>query len=494
MGALSALTQMVYIVGNNSNSVTIENCIILGNNTHDGSKGIYILDLGNTIIIKDSVISSNGSTAPGEGGLGILVSGASSGSITNNYIGTNAAGTAAASNTGTGLQIESSTGVTIGGSSSLRNIISANGYDGIQMVDCSRCTISYNYVGTNAQGTSGLGNNGWGIEVLAQNASSDSIAIQNNLISANGEAFSNGGISYTIPNADYNITNAIIKNNYIGTDYQGTLASDVGNYAHGISITGYNTDSGTGKITNAVITNNIIAHSRGSGIYLYNNVLNSTITRNTIYSNIVNGSVFYSGYGIVILSESQPCNQNTIGGTGIYDGNIIANNELNGIYQFAIGGVPSSYNSFLRNSIYANGATPGILLAGGENNNQAAPTITDALLFNPNSVYVKGTAPSSLGSTNLRLEFFLTDPAYSASNPQGQIFAGAIDNVAPSSSFSSTFDFVPSASSTAVVTATATAYDNGGSLGDTSPFSSIHSTLYLGITDFFTIRLITKYY
>lgn len=491
---ISANGNGMYVVGNSSNSVTIEDCIIIGNNTYDGSKGMYINSLGNDITIKGSIISSNGSTAPGEGGLGIFVSGASSGSITNNYIGTNATGTTAAGNTGTGLQIESSTGITIGGSSSLRNIISANGYDGIQLVDCSRCTISYNYLGTDVNGTSGLGNYGWGVEVLTQGASSDLLTIQNNLISANGQPFTNGGISFVIPNAAYNITNATITNNYIGTNYTGELSSNLGNYAHGINLTGNDTALGTGKINNTTITNNIIAHNKGSGIYLYNNVINSTISNNTINSNIIDGSVENSGYGIAIISNAQPCNGNTIGGTNPDDGNIIASNELNGIYQTTVTGSSSMYNSFLRNSIYANGATPGILLSAGENNNQAAPTITDVLLFNPNTVYVRGTAPSSLGSTDLRLEFFVTDPAYSASNPQGQIFAGALDNVAPSSSFSSTFYFVPRASSTAVVTATATAYDNAESLGDTSPFSPTHSALYLGITDLFTIRLITKYY
>jgi hypothetical protein len=87
--------------------------------------------------------------------------------VLGNYIGTNAAGTAAIPN-GFGIEIQGATGNVIGSVGSGRNIISGNTDDGISLNNIpvtGNNQIAGNYIGTNAAGTAALGNGGDGIFV-----------------------------------------------------------------------------------------------------------------------------------------------------------------------------------------------------------------------------------------------------------------------------------------------------------------------------------------
>jgi len=77
--------------------------------------------------------------------------------ITGNYIGTNAAGTAASANTW-GIVLDNSAGNTIGGTAAAdRNVISGNTNDGINIGGTSNGNlIQGNYIGTNAAGTAAV--------------------------------------------------------------------------------------------------------------------------------------------------------------------------------------------------------------------------------------------------------------------------------------------------------------------------------------------------
>jgi CSLREA domain-containing protein len=111
-------------------------------------------------------------------GSGIALFAGSGGSVVQgNYLGTDASGNAAQGNGGAGVHI-SSTGNTIGGAGDPdRNVISAND-TGIALLANSN-TVTGNYIGTNAGGTAALGNASNGIALQA--ASSNTIT--NNVIS-----------------------------------------------------------------------------------------------------------------------------------------------------------------------------------------------------------------------------------------------------------------------------------------------------------------------
>ena len=83
--------------------------------------------------------------------------------IRGNYIGTNAAGTAAiAGNASNGIRVLVASGITIGGiAAGEGNLVSGNGSAGIATDDTSSAvTIQGNKVGTNAAGTAAVANGG----------------------------------------------------------------------------------------------------------------------------------------------------------------------------------------------------------------------------------------------------------------------------------------------------------------------------------------------
>src|SRR5439155_199601 len=88
-----------------------------------------------------------------------IVSGPST--IQGNYIGTNAAGTSAVGNTGDGVKISDSGGsCTIGGTSAgAGNLISGNTNHGIEIRSANGGNqVQGNFIGTNAAGTAALAN------------------------------------------------------------------------------------------------------------------------------------------------------------------------------------------------------------------------------------------------------------------------------------------------------------------------------------------------
>jgi hypothetical protein len=184
--------------------------------------GIYVESSGNQI---------GGSTA----GARNVISGNGISGIQGNYIGVTASGASALGNLNAGIQLQNVTGTVIGGSSAgLGNVISSNAGSGIQMQGGSGTSIQGNYIGLNAAGNAGLGNSFYGV-FLTGGASSNTvgggIAAARNIISANlsdGIQIEGG-------------TGNVVAGNYIGTDASGTL--DVGNLDDGIQIFGASTSN-----------------------------------------------------------------------------------------------------------------------------------------------------------------------------------------------------------------------------------------------------------
>ena len=153
--------------------------------------------------------------------------------ITGNYIGTNAAGTAAVANAVGGIRwassISGTSGVTVGGTAAGQgNVISGNTGIGVR-VTLGAPTLNGNIIGLNAAGTAALPNTSGGIQLLT-NVNGAVIggtsAAARNVISGNTGA----GISA----ASGTVTNVTVQGNYIGSNAAGSAA--LANSGDGIDV------------------------------------------------------------------------------------------------------------------------------------------------------------------------------------------------------------------------------------------------------------------
>ena len=329
--------------------------------TGNGPPGIDLDGTGNTVSCNYVINNSKGIRVHGTDN---IVGGSTSGSgnvlsatqaeiipaidtvnlvIQGNFIGTNPTGTVATS-IGTGINLEGSVGTLIGGETSgAANLISGSSSSiaiafalSPETATSSRDTTIYgNYIGTQRNGTSSLGND-YGIYVT-EGAASTTIG---GLSSGQGNVFrwnrfsivlassSSGTVidGNTIANNSSSISvisgldGVIIRGNYIGTDSSGSLG--LGNSSNGIEDSGVNTVIGGTSASHR----NVIVGNSGYGIY----VLNATST--LIQGNYVginpdgttaNGN---SSSGILVVAYDT-----TIGGSSAGARNVISGNGEKGI-------------------------------------------------------------------------------------------------------------------------------------------------------------------
>lgn len=126
---------------------------------------------------------------------GIELRGHSGNAVKGSYIGT---GGSAAQANDTGVLINGSPSSTVGGTSApARNVISGNTTAGIELSDTTKDAVEGNYIGTNAAGTAALPNGTAGVSIDSSSAS-DTIGGTTtgarNVISGNGSANSGAGI------------------------------------------------------------------------------------------------------------------------------------------------------------------------------------------------------------------------------------------------------------------------------------------------------------
>ncbi len=227
--------------------------------------------IGGTSVQARNVISGNA-------GVGIgLSNSANNNVILNNYIGVNAAGTAALPNDSNGINLNSgASNNVIGDSTSTGNVISGNGGFGIQLVGgANNNVIQGNMIGTNAAGTADLGNGNAGISVgdVSPNCTGNTIGgpstNQRNVISGNNN---NGGVLLD----DFAVSN-VVQNNLIGTAIDGT--TPLGNTGFGVNISG---DTNLIGGTNA---GNTISGNANGGVVVQTAGTGNRISANSIFSN-----------------------------------------------------------------------------------------------------------------------------------------------------------------------------------------------------------------
>src|SRR4029078_4611793 len=99
-------------------------------------------------------------------GVHILTLDATQTLIQGNLIGTNAAGTGALGNKQYGVYFEGNRNGTLGGiASGARNVIAANGSDGVLVAGGNEITVQGNFIGTDNTGAAALANVGQGLAV-----------------------------------------------------------------------------------------------------------------------------------------------------------------------------------------------------------------------------------------------------------------------------------------------------------------------------------------
>ena len=128
-----------------------------GNNGVDIVSGASFNTVGGTVAGSANVISGNAYN-----GVVIAFAGASDNLVEGNLIGTDAGGTVALPNGANGVEIQGgATNNTIGGTTAgARDIISGNGYAGVLITDSGTNgnVVEGDYIGTNAAGTAALAN------------------------------------------------------------------------------------------------------------------------------------------------------------------------------------------------------------------------------------------------------------------------------------------------------------------------------------------------
>jgi hypothetical protein len=443
-------------------------------------------------------------------GRGILLIGTRA-TVGGNFIGTTAAGTAARGN-GVGIEVTGPMNTIGGGVPSLRNVISGNATDGVLVSgpDGGGNVIYRNYVGTRKGGTIALPNGGNGIHVV------DSTNVQvglnspdaGNLISGNS---GNGVVVFKESGA----SNAVIQGNLIGTDATGTL--DLGNAHAGVLTDALNVQIGG----TAAAQRNVIAGNGDAGIELHGS--DENVIKGNLIGTKADGTGDLGNEDGIYLTEA--ADDNTIGGTGAGDANVISGNDFDGILLMSgianamVGNVIrlNGFHGILAgdgivtvagNVIFKNGedgievaaSATGVHITGnqifvndalgidlhggtesaakvtsndvddpdgGANGLQNYPVLTSAIRPGNGITTVSGSL-NSIPSTAFTIELFIA-AADASGNGEGQIFA-ATQNVTTNSSGDKSFAFqVANLSAGTKLTATASTTPL---YGNTSEFSA----------------------
>lgn len=416
------------ISGNTQIGLDIEgagtnNNVVAGNKigTKQAGNAALANGLGGVVIFGGASNNIIGGTAPaaanlisgnGVRGVNIVGPGSNGNVVQGNFIGTNAAGSAAVPNN-EGIVLSSrAQNTSIGGAiAGARNVISGNASEGLFIADVGTGTaVLGNYIGLNATGTAAVANGAEGIVVADDGADviiGGTVALARNVISGNNGA----GVAISNP-AEAHCT---VQGNFIGTNAAGNGA--LGNAQHGIAIyTSAHDNLIGGTVPHA---GNVIAFNGGAGVLIGSDPAHNIFSDAGV-NNAVLGNSIYSNAGLGI-------------DLGAFDG--VTANDANDIDS-------------------------------GPNNIQNFPVLSQAIGLAGAGTYVSGSLNSVKGQS-YRIEFF-SDPSPDASGHGEGIFLGALTVFLPFTAgtvgFSTVLPTVLTAGS--VVTATTT-----DSAGNTSEFA-----------------------
>lgn len=306
--------------------------------------------------------------------------------IEGNYVGTNAAGSAALGDC-VGVRDNGGITITVGGvTPGARNVISGNACDGVESDNGPGGgrfggVIEGNYIGTNAAGSAALGNgpsgfqNGNGVQISGPFLVGGASAAARNVISGNanaGVAVANG------------TSGAVVEGNYIGVNAAGTAA--LGN---GIGIAFPQDFQIAGPSAGNILARNLISGNTGDGIADQSPSMGNAIVGNVIGLSAAGAALGNKGNGVDLTLNGAFARgpiEDTVAG------NVIAHSGQSGVLVGAL-----AHSRISRNAMAANGGL-GIDLAPrgvvncatpppGPNDNTPCPVVTTAT-----TTTVSGTA------------------------------------------------------------------------------------------------------
>ena len=346
------------ISGNHYDGVVIDGCIatvVQGNYIGLDSSGTQPLDNGgNGVTVNDSTDVTIGGTETGAGNVitrsekdGISIEFGTTGTLVQgNIIGLDYTGTVFLSNFGNGVSVANSSETTIGGvTTAARNVISANGGDGIKISNFSADNeVLGNFIGTDVSGSVHLANLGNGVEVTTLSVNTTiggATPSARNLISGN----QGSGIVLSLGSGMGNV----VQGNFIGTDVSGTQA--LGNMLYGVLISQStaNVIGGATPSTYNVISNeeNVISDNHLAGIFILGNKATGNVVQGNLIGTDITGTRALGNHQEGVSIGSSTTND-TIGGTVLAARNLISGNLTNGI---TIAGQGTSGNTVQGNFI-----------------------------------------------------------------------------------------------------------------------------------------------
>ncbi|MBL8113454.1 MAG: IPT/TIG domain-containing protein [Acidobacteria bacterium] len=273
-------------------------------NQQSGIRAIAVTNvtIGDLTAAGRNVVSGNAS-----GGISVEDAASTGAVVLGNYVGLNAAGTAALPNGGSGITAGGTNGAVIGGNvAAAANVVSGNAFQGVVITGGAAGTIVQgNFIGTNPAGTAAIPNASGGL----RDVNGVGTAVVSNLISGN---------AFNAIAADATASGLLVRGNLIGTNAAGTAALPNGG---GVSV------GAPGSVVGGTVagTRNIISGNTGTGVVLSGN--NISVQGNHIGTNVAGTAKIANSQGLRILSGTGAL----IGGTVAGAGNVISGNTNEGI-------------------------------------------------------------------------------------------------------------------------------------------------------------------
>jgi hypothetical protein len=315
--------------------------------------GVYVFNsadnvIGGTTDAERNVISGNGISGAGadpEWGKGIEIfgAGADNNKVLGNYIGTDPTGSAPLGNLRHGVWFGSGAGglgtpdnLDVGnGTDAGRNVISANGEEGVYVLDSPGAKVRGNLIGLGLDGRAiGNGFRGIAIENAPGAVIGGPTAGERNVVSANGfsatatEEFD--GIIVFGPNAK----NIAIHGNYVGTNLAGDAITDpgglkTGNKGAGVSLT-TRTDGGgasDGVVGGSTADKRNILAGNEAGVAVINAATKNRVEGNYIGTDKSGTVALPNRFGVLLYAADD----NLVGGTTAGVRNVISGNSEEGL-------------------------------------------------------------------------------------------------------------------------------------------------------------------
>ena len=342
--------------------------------------------VGGAAVAARNVISGNDAQ-------GIRVNGGARTLVLGNYIGTDAAGSAALGNFQSGIFLDGGSGHTIGGSATGEgNLISGNQRDGIGASEATNSVVAGNLIGVDATGLTALGNLGRGIQLfrgggfqIGGTTAGARNTISNNL----------GGIELGV--SDDNV----VEGNRIGTRVDGT--GSMGNRFSGVLVSGTNNRIGGAGAAGNVIANTVVDF----GVFV-------TEIGNVIQGNLISAN---NGQGVLVRAGDNRLLGNVIIGNaehGIEIGKpqpAPVGVRVSGNQIFGNGGLGINLDTLTENEFGVNANDPGDGDSGA-NRLQNFPVLESAVRQANGVTSVAGSL-NSVASTEFGIEIYLAvaDPS-----------------------------------------------------------------------------------